>query len=261
LLDLDDSDVSELVADLDAAERESAIRTFGRVLLFALVVTSPLALWLQRRNRMSRTVIALYDVDDMHPRAQHFQQLIDAFRQVQGALGAWTEAASGALTTTTQRKVHGGAGTLVDRRLLARHLRGPRHLKSNLDVPTMEAPGRAVYFPPDQVLVQEGSRFASYSYMEINTVFNPTNWIEDGPFPRDAQQVGTTWRYVNVKGGPDRRFKDNSQLPVMRYGEVIFRTSTEIQCVWMISSLIAAQNLEWAITQMRSEALGPVPPE
>jgi hypothetical protein len=25
---------------------------------------------------------------------------------------------------------------------------------------------------------------------------------------------------VNVKGGPDRRFKDNKQLPVMLYGQV-----------------------------------------
>ena len=45
------------------------------------------------------------------------------------------------------------------------------------------------------------------------------------PRPRDARQVDTTWRFVNKNGGPDRRFKDNRQLPVMLYGESPSRVS------------------------------------
>lgn len=29
--------------------------------------------------------------------------------------------------------------------------------------------------------------------------------------------MGTTWLYVNKNGGPDRRFKDNRQLPILLY--------------------------------------------
>jgi DnaJ-domain-containing protein 1 len=32
--------------------------------------------------------------------------------------------------------------------------------------------------------------------------------------------IGTTWRYVNKKGGPDLRFNDNRQIPIYRYGQV-----------------------------------------
>ena len=32
--------------------------------------------------------------------------------------------------------------------------------------------------------------------------------------------IGHTWRYVNKKGGPDARFKDNPQIPEVRYGDL-----------------------------------------
>jgi hypothetical protein len=42
--------------------------------------------------------------------------------------------------------------------------------------------------------------------------------------PRDSTQVDTTWRFVNKNGGPDRRFNNNSQIPILQYGEVVMRT-------------------------------------
>jgi len=43
-------------------------------------------------------------------------------------------------------------------------------------------------------------------------------FTEDGVVPRDARLLGTTWRFVNKDGGPDRRFANNYQLPVVSYG-------------------------------------------
>jgi hypothetical protein len=42
-------------------------------------------------------------------------------------------------------------------------------------------------------------------------------FIEDEGVPGDAKMVGETWRYVNKKGGPDRRFSNNRQLPILLY--------------------------------------------
>jgi hypothetical protein len=38
--------------------------------------------------------------------------------------------------------------------------------------------------------------------------------------PADTQIVDYTWRYVNKKGGPDRRFNFNKQLPVCLFSEM-----------------------------------------
>lgn len=40
--------------------------------------------------------------------------------------------------------------------------------------------------------------------------------IEYEAVPGDATVVEHTWQYVNKKGGPDRRFKNNRKLPVCR---------------------------------------------
>ena len=47
--------------------------------------------------------------------------------------------------------------------------------------------------------------------------------------PRDAERIGNTWKYVNIGGGPDRRYKNNAQLPIMRYGELTLTAPAGIQ--------------------------------
>ena len=39
-----------------------------------------------------------------------------------------------------------------------------------------------------------------------------------GGVPADAKVTGKTWQYLNKSGGPDRRFNNNYQIPVVSYG-------------------------------------------
>lgn len=77
-------------------------------------------------------------------------------------------------------------------------------------------------------------------------------FIEEGSVPSDAVQIGTTWKYVNESGGPDRRFKDNVQLPVMRYGRLSVQTGSGLNIIWSFSSLHASRELEHGIAIMRA---------
>ena len=55
---------------------------------------------------------------------------------------------------------------------------------------------------------------------EVTVKCDEQRFIEEEQIPQDSQRFGYTWRYVNQDGGPDRRFSDNSQLPVMLYGQI-----------------------------------------
>ncbi|MGW2217782.1 hypothetical protein ACWCSD_22560 [Nonomuraea sp. NPDC001684] len=57
-------------------------------------------------------------------------------------------------------------------------------------------------------------------------------FIEAGPVPRDGTVVDSTWRYVNVNGGPDRRFNNNARLPVLLYGRLLLRSHSGLNLVW-----------------------------
>lgn len=85
------------------------------------------------------------------------------------------------------------------------------------------------------------------SYKELQVLVSSTRFVEDGSVPRDAIVVDRTWRYVNKKGGPDRRFKDNRELPVCQYEEVALRSDTGLNELLQISRLGSAAGFALAI--------------
>ncbi|MFU4899631.1 hypothetical protein ACM70K_28845, partial [Pseudomonas aeruginosa] len=99
---------------------------------------------------------------------------------------------------------------------------------------------------PDKVLVFEANGVGAVSYENLRIDISTTNFIEDGAVPKDSEIVSRTWKFVNKKGGPDRRFKNNRELPVVRYEEVQFSSNTglleriQISCVGRTSSLAQA---------------------
>lgn len=100
-------------------------------------------------------------------------------------------------------------------------------------VPSLSAGRSALYFLPDRLLVREGKVYSDVSYDHLRVASGTERFIENPrDVPSDALQVDRTWQYVNVKGGPDRRFKDNPQLPVIRYGTIHLTTGDGL--VWLI---------------------------
>jgi tetratricopeptide (TPR) repeat protein len=79
-----------------------------------------------------------------------------------------------------------------------------------------------------------------WSYRKSFSVsVDKTRFIESDNVPSDSRKVGSTWQYVNKNGSPDRRFKNNYQIPIMEYGE-IFITGKGLTISLHISKLEAA---------------------
>jgi DNA polymerase-3 subunit epsilon len=124
-------------------------------------------------------------------------------------------------------------------------------LVTNIAVPSLHGKGRSVYFLPDRVLVRHGNQYADLPYVAINAHMEPKRFIESQPPPSDAQCVDTTWQYANKSGGPDGRFKNNRQLPVMLYGRLTLTTPQGLLMVWDFSRADAAASLAEALNRMR----------
>jgi hypothetical protein len=63
-----------------------------------------------------------------------------------------------------------------------------------------------------------------------------TPFIESEGVPGDAQTVGRTWQYVN-KSGPDRRFKNNPELPIALSEEIQLTSATGLNEVIQVSAV------------------------
>jgi hypothetical protein len=247
---------STLVAQLNAAAGAHRIWPWVLVVSLLLVAATPwilliglpLTVWAGWRDKIRRTVVAFYEVDG--PAQAQFERLLGSFGEVCRAHSAWSTVARGDVQTAYQRKVNAGAGFLVRREPLRRGLGGSAHLESNIAIPSLQSATRSVYFLPDRILVRDRNTYADLAYGAVSAVAGATRFIEDGPVPPDAVQVDTTWQYVNKRGGPDRRFKNNRRLPVMRYGEVDLSTNQGFAVHWSFSAESAAQALSAGFAEM-----------
>jgi DNA polymerase-3 subunit epsilon len=203
------------------------------VALVAAVLGVPLIAWTFMRDQAARSVPVFYDVNDQP--AVRFQALVDAFDRLRSCQRAWHVSAAGTVHTTYQYKTSAGASEVLRRLAAVLNLDGPPVLKTNIAVPSMHTSARSLYFLPDRLLVGEGRKYAEASYGSFALHADAVNFIEDGRAPQDNELVGTTWKYVNVRGGPDRRYKDNRQLPILRYGQITISAATGLHSVWQFS--------------------------
>lgn len=200
------------------------------------LVGAPAVWWLHQRDQARLAVVVFYEVNDQP--AAWFDDLLAAVTGLAAAQMRWRIDAQGAVITTHQHKTNAGAGTINNRTAATARTDRPKHLITNVAVPTVVSGKSSLHFLPDRVLVRDGSRFSDVAYQHLRVAAYPTRFIESDRVPADARQVDTTWQFVNVKGGPDRRYKDNRQLPVMEYGRLELTSSAGLR--WILDCSLPA---------------------
>lgn len=87
--------------------------------------------------------------------------------------------------------------------------------------------GADIYFYPNFIIIYSSkSKFAVIGLSELQLTFSPVRFVETGLVPADSKIIDKTWAKVNKNGTPDKRFKDNYEIPVVRYGNIAMKTST-----------------------------------
>ena len=172
-----------------------------------------------------------------------FQKLVEC-RRVWRVPAEWAESDwkrhAGSSTTLQREDVHGSFGT-------------PSLIKSNLAFPYLPLKGKKLFFAPDAILVASGSSIAALKYEDVEFLNSAIRFIEDGQAPDDAQTVGSTWRYVNKNGTPDRRFANNRELPICLYGQVDFRSAGGLNERFHSSRVEAASDFVTRLIALRQK--------
>lgn len=148
---------------------------------------------------------------------------------------------------TQDRKRNAGASSLVRRTRIHCVARPLPTIECNVEPWSIPAGPQRILFLPDRLLVHEGGRFAGVPYHELAVSIEQTSFVEAESVPLDAQVVGQTWRFVNKSGGPDRRFNNNRQLPVVAYFEVRLQSRGGMHVVFQASSGDAARRAKVAL--------------
>lgn len=242
-----DGSSEELLSELRAKQRKLPLRpsafvaavllllvgfNTGSEWLIALLAIAGLALVLAAgyRDRMVKTTVILYDFEPAIEEA--FRRFSEWAHTLASARRMWHVTAS---ARVRDRKYHAGASDVVRRNVTTLRTSAPPLVKTNVSVPSISAGRQTLYFLPDRLLVYDATGIGAVSYRTLEIVASSTHFIESGGVPGDATVVGTTWQYTNKSGGPDRRFRDNRQIPICLYDELSFRTASGLNELFQIS--------------------------
>jgi hypothetical protein len=214
--------------------------------LWAVLV--PVLLLLARyRDILAKSVVILYDIDS--ELLEVYGKLHDGIHQLGSSARAWHISQSAVIH---DRKYHAGASTSIKRSSVSFSSRRLPSIKTNVEIPVLPAGRQLLAFTPERLLVFDGQRAGAVPYSQLSIQVSQTRFIEEQGVPADAQVVGQTWKYVNKKGGPDRRFKDNRQLPIVIYEETHLTSPSGLNELFNFSKVGASSPFVDAIRAMAS---------
>jgi hypothetical protein len=200
------------------------------VTLVAAFVLLAAAAFAYRWDLQRKLVILHYQVSGAA--GEHYQSLFDSGTLLKDSARTWHVEGS---AKVLDKKYHAGASSSIKRKASSVSFDLPPFMACNVSPVAITFASATFYFFPDRVLVYGKAEVGAVGYTHLETDASVSRFIEEQGVPRDAKVVDKTWRFVNKKGGPDKRFKNNRELPICEYGELTLRSATGVHEVLMIS--------------------------
>lgn len=162
-----------------------------------------------------RATVLFYDLDENLKK--NYIRLAEKFDDMIGCARIWHVQAGGAIRDLKSWKQNAGASHVVQKKETTLDYKLPEVIKCNLIPPAFHVGKQILYFFPDVMLIEEAGEIGAVGYNDLNLTSQDSNFIEEIKVPKDAQIIGYTWKHPNRNGGPDRRFKNNYEIPICKY--------------------------------------------
>lgn len=226
--------------------------SFANAPNWLLLTTAALAVlvmfYAHSRDSLAKTTVLFYELEpDLE---ELYSEFLNSSETLKKCSKLWHIAAAGKVI---DRKYHAGASNLVSRNITSVSTSEPPDLKTNIKTVAVGVGRQTLYFFPDRVLVYDINGVGAVSYNQLNIGISDTRFIEDEAVPNDARIIDHTWKYVNKSGGPDRRFKDNHQIPVCLYQEIYLTSKNGLNELIQLSKRGAGDRFARVIQQLSTK--------
>jgi hypothetical protein len=202
------------------------------------------------QDRLRKTVVLFYEMEPQFEEA--YQRLHNAFEQIRMCHRRWHVEAQGGVHNLHEWKTHAGATSLVRRKSVTFELGAPPYFRTNVTIPVIPAGRQTLYFFPDRLLVYAPEGVGAVAYDALDLATEREKFIESDGVPGDAQVVGSTWRYVNKSGGPDKRYNDNREIPIALYEAVQLTSGSGLREYFQLSKVGVATEFKESLRHLAS---------
>lgn len=163
-----------------------------------------------------------------------FGTLDDKFSEIMSTKKIWDVTTSQRVNRVIERTT---ANNTIERKSIA--LKRENISKILCDYKALHfenANGGDLNFFPQFLFIENNNDFALVDILDIDIHYTLVNFIESESVPSDSEVVDHTWAKANKNGDRDKRFSDNYQIPVVKYGELHFKSKSGINEVYMFSN-------------------------
>ena len=175
------------------------------------------------------------DIDFDEEIKEKYERVVSSFKQLITSIKIWDITSAHSQDTKVTRSA---AATLVTKRDVRFDLKAIPEIKTIFEALRFKnINGADIYIYPNfLVLYSSETKFAIIGFDELKFYQSFSRFVETGTVPKDTKVIDRTWFKVNKNGSPDKRFKNNYQIPVVRYGEIGLNTETGLNEVFQFSN-------------------------
>lgn len=196
-------------------------------LLIFPIITTLLCLYMKNYS----TVNLSYKMNTLQKNA--FAQQLSSVKKIMASQKiSWVKSQS----KVFESRYEAGAGKVWDTVPCKIVSQPPFPFSTNLRVLSIQTKQQSVTFFPDKIIIISNDHIVDVPYDGIHYEYEDFNFIENDWVPKDTTVVGSTWRYVNNDGSPDRRFKNNKRLPICGYGKLKITSKTGLNICLIFSN-------------------------
>lgn len=197
----------------------------------------------------SEKLIIRIDEELSEQEKKNYLEFCNAFQELKRCKGHWI-----IMMTRQNDDLKSSARTTVSRAQVVFKNECFPYLESQYSIPVLPSTSiGSIYFYPRFVIYGSSlDMFEVYPMDRVSLTYKQSRFIEDGFWPSDAIRVGTTYKYVNKSGEPDRRFANNPQMPILLYGDIVIKPFNE---TIEVSNCESARLFELAYQMYRDTAL------
>jgi hypothetical protein len=164
---------------------------------------------------------------------------VDGFNDLMKSEKIWDLTYSEDLNSVKMRTT---AKTAIKRSLV------DKSIKRNLDfikcdlpclfIPNANGPDLFI-FPTFFIFFKNYREFGIFDLKEIIHTLEFNRFIEEEGVPKDSETIDYTWKKANKNGSPDKRFKGNYQIPIVKYGQLFFQSKNGLDEGYMFSNSLS----------------------
>lgn len=190
----------------------------------------------------------IYEFDEVEQ--QRWEKVSAAWRAV-AASKSLQEVTS--IAKSKKARTSGGIENAVDTVKITSGKSLPWYLRTNIVPIVFKLHDRQLAIMPDRLIIFGKKQFGALDYRRVRFDISAFGFLEGGPVPSDSEVIKTVWAYTNNDGSPDRRYTNNKQYPVVKYGKIIISSPDGLNIQILCSNESASDALNEILNSTTQE--------